>query len=148
MSAASGPRPELTSHIDDLGKYDTIFVGYLPENYDGTRKFPMMVTMPGYDRMWFGEASSRSNVERNGFRAWTELDEEMIVISAQLTDRHEKSARQANELAQYFIDNFAVDTDRIYAAGYSARKPRFRDDTDRSERRHSPYRRLAGAICA
>lgn len=93
---------------------------YLPESYDGTRKFPMMVTMPGYDRMWFGEDSSGSNIEWNGFRAWTQLDEDMIVISAQLTDWHEKSARQASELAQYFIDNFAVDTDRIYAAGYSA----------------------------
>ena len=93
---------------------------YLPEGYDGNRRYPMMVTMPGYDRMWFGESSSGSNVEWNGFRVWTELDEDMIVISAQLTDWHEKSARQANELAQYFIDNFAVDTDRIYAAGYSA----------------------------
>lgn len=93
---------------------------YLPEDYDGNRRYPMMVTMPGYDRMWFGESSSGSNVEWNGFCVWTELDEDMIVISAQLTDWHEKSARQANELAQYFIDNFAVDTDRIYAAGYSA----------------------------
>lgn len=93
---------------------------YLPESYDGNRSHPMMVTMPGYDRMWFGEDSSGSNIDWNGFRAWTEIDEDMIVISAQLTDWHEKSARQANELAQYFIDNFAVDTDRIYAAGYSA----------------------------
>lgn len=30
---------------------------YLPESYDGTRKFPMMVTLPGYDMMWFGENS-------------------------------------------------------------------------------------------
>lgn len=93
---------------------------YLPESYDGTRKFPMMVTLPGYDMMWFGENSSGSNVSWSGFRAWTELDEEMIVVSAQLTDWHKKSARQANELAQYFVDNFAVDTNRIYAAGYSA----------------------------
>ena len=69
---------------------------YLPESYDETRKYPMMVTMPGYDRMWFGEDSSGNNIDWNGFRTWTELDEEMIVISAQLTDWHEKSARQAN----------------------------------------------------
>ena len=93
---------------------------FLPESYDGSRKFPMMVTMPGYDRMWFGEDSSGNNIDWNGFRTWTELDEEMIVISAQLTDWHEKSARQANELAQYFVDNFAVNENRIYAAGYSA----------------------------
>ena len=93
---------------------------FLPESYDGSRKFPMMVTIPGYDRMWFGEDSSGNNIDWNGFRTWAELDEEMIVISAQLTDWHEKSARQANELAQYFVDNFAVNENRIYAAGYSA----------------------------
>lgn len=93
---------------------------FLPESYDGSCKFPMMVTIPGYDRMWFGEDSSGNNIDWNGFRTWAELDEEMIVISAQLTDWHEKSARQANELAQYFVDNFAVNENRIYAAGYSA----------------------------
>ena len=44
----------------------------------------------------------------------------MIVVSAQFTDWGEKSARQSNELAEYFIENFPVDTKRIYAAGYSA----------------------------
>lgn len=93
---------------------------YLPENYDGEKKYPLMMTMPGYDRMWFGEESSGSNLNWNGFLAWTELDEDMIVVSAQLTDWGEKSARQANELAEYFIENFSVETNRIYAAGYSA----------------------------
>lgn len=110
----------IREQVLDGAEGDIHYSYYLPERYDGIRKYPMMVTMPGYDRMWFGEDSSGSNIEWNGFRAWTELDEDMIVISAQLTDWHEKSARQANELAQYFIDNFAVDTDRIYAAGYSA----------------------------
>ena len=93
---------------------------YLPESYDGSRKFPMMVVMPGYDRMWFGEDSSGSNLNWSGFTAWTKLDTEMIVVSAQLTDWGEKSARQAIELTEYFIENFAVNTDRVYAAGYSA----------------------------
>lgn len=93
---------------------------YLPDSYDGSRKFPMMVVMPGYDMMWFGEDSSGSNLGWNGFTAWTKLDTEMIVVSAQLTDWGEKSARQAIELTEHFIDNFAVDTSRVYAAGYSA----------------------------
>lgn len=93
---------------------------YLPESYDGKREYPMMVVMPGYDMMWFGESSSGSNLNWNGFMSWTELDTEMIVVSAQLTDWHETSARQAVELTEYFIDNFAVDTNRVYAAGYSA----------------------------
>ena len=93
---------------------------YLPESYDGSSKFPMVVVMPGYDMMWFGESSSGSNLNWNGFTAWTKLDTEMIVVSAQLTDWHAASARQAIALTEYFIENFAVDTSRIYAAGYSA----------------------------
>lgn len=93
---------------------------YLPEDYDESRIYPMMVIMPGYDMMWFGEESSGSNLNWSGFRAWTELDEDMIVVSAQLTDWGEKSARQANELTDYFLQHFAVDESRVYAAGYSA----------------------------
>ena len=93
---------------------------YLPEDFDESKKYPMMVVMPGYDMMWFGEDSSGSNLNWSGFLAWTELDEDMIVVSAQLTDWREKSARQAIELTEYFLDNFPVDVNRGYAAGYSA----------------------------
>ena len=93
---------------------------YLPEDYDENRQYPLMMAMPGYDMMWFGEDSSGANLNWRGFLCWTELDEEMIVVSAQLTDWNETSARQAIELTEYFVDNFSVDEDRIYAAGYSA----------------------------
>ena len=93
---------------------------YLPEDFDESKKYPMMVVMPGYDMMWFGEDASDSNLNWSGFLAWTELDEDMIVVSAQLTDWREKSARQAIELTEYFLDNFPVDVNRVYAAGYSA----------------------------
>lgn len=93
---------------------------YLPEDYDSDKKYPMMVTMPGYDMMWFGEKSSENNLKWSGFTAWTEFEEDMIVVSAQLTDWAETSAKQAIELTEYFVDNFSVDKKRIYAAGYSA----------------------------
>lgn len=93
---------------------------YLPEDYDESKTYPLVITMPGYDMMWFGEDSSGSNLQWNGFRVWTELSEDMIVVSAQLTDWHETSARQAIELTEYFIDNFSVDWTKIYADGYSA----------------------------
>ena len=64
---------------------------YLPREYDGSREYPMMVVMP-----------------------------DMIVVSAQLTDWGERSARQAIELTEYFLECFSVDPDRVYAAGYSA----------------------------
>lgn len=93
---------------------------YLPEDYEPNRTYPLMMTMPGYDMMWFGEDSSGSNLDWRGFRVWTELPEDMIVVSAQLTDWHETSARQTIELTEYFINHFSVDTSRVYAAGYSA----------------------------
>ena len=93
---------------------------YLPEGYGIGRECPLVVTMPGYDMMWFGEESSGSNLSWRGFLSWTELSEDMIVVSAQLTDWGEKSARQAIELTEYFLKNFSVDVDRVYAAGYSA----------------------------
>lgn len=93
---------------------------YLPEGYKENKSYPMVMTMPGYDMMWFGERSSGRNMQWNGVQAWTKLDEDMIVVSAQLTDWGEKSARQANELTEYFLANFSVDEARIYAAGYSA----------------------------
>lgn len=103
------------------GETGTIHYSYdLPENYDPQKHYPLIMVMPGYDMMWFGEESSGSNLNWDGFLCWTELPEEMIVVSAQLTDWHETSARQAIELTEYFIDHFSVDQNRVYAAGYSA----------------------------
>ena len=75
--------------------------------------------LPGYDGMWFGEGSS-DVPSWSGFSSWTKLSEPMIVVTAQLPDWHEKSARQAIELTEYFLDNYAADPSRVYAAGCSA----------------------------
>ena len=117
QSAETGIIPEQVLE----GETGTIHYSYyLPESYDPQKKYPLMMVMPGYDMMWFREESSGSNLNWAGFLCWTELPEEMIVVSAQLTDWHETSARQAIELTEYFIDHFSVDQNRVYAAGYSA----------------------------
>lgn len=117
QSAETGIIPEQVLE----GETGTIHYSYyLPESYAPQKKYPLMMVMPGYDMMWFGEESSGSNLNWAGFLCWTELPEEMIVVSAQLTDWHETSARQAIELTEYFMDHFSVDQSRIYAAGYSA----------------------------
>ena len=36
---------------------------YLPKDYDGSKTYPLVITMPGYGMMWFGEDSSGSNME-------------------------------------------------------------------------------------
>ena len=35
---------------------------YLPSSYDGAKTYPLVVTMPGYDRMWFGADSAGTNL--------------------------------------------------------------------------------------
>ena len=96
------------------------FSYYLPDGYDSAKTYPLIVAMPGYGEMWFGEDSAGSNLRWNGVQAWTKLSEPVILVSGQLTDWGAKSARQANELAEYMIDHFSVDPSRVYAAGYSA----------------------------
>lgn len=125
VSTSASPETEIETGLiaEQIldGETGVIHYSYiLPENYDGTHDYPLMVTMPGYGMMWFGEDSSGSNLVWNGFRVWSEQDEEMIVVSAQLTDWGETSARQAIELTEYFLQNYAVDPERVYAAGYSA----------------------------
>lgn len=99
---------------------ETHYSYYLPEGYGPSGNYPLVMAMPGYDMMWFGEDSSGSNLDWLGFLHWTQRPEDMIVVSAQLTDWGETSARQAVELTEYFIQHYAVDTNRVYATGYSA----------------------------
>ncbi len=39
------------------------FSYYLPDGYDSANTYPLIVNMPGYDRMWFGEDSAGTNLE-------------------------------------------------------------------------------------
>lgn len=119
-SESAVPAGFITEQILNGADGEIHYSYYLPEGYNDTKMYPMMVVMPGYDMMWFGEDSSGANLAWSGFRAWTELEEDMIVVSAQLTDWGEKSARQAVELTEFFLENFAVNPNRVYAAGYSA----------------------------
>ncbi len=93
---------------------------YLPEGYDGTKKYPMIMTLPGYGGMWFGEESEGNHLREIGVSVWTQEKEPLIVVSPQVTDWHDTSARQTIELTEYFIENYAVDESRVYGAGYSA----------------------------
>ncbi|MDE6760148.1 MAG: prolyl oligopeptidase family serine peptidase [Lachnospiraceae bacterium] len=110
----------VTAQILSGNNGDIHYSYYLPENYNDNKNYPMVVVMPGYDKMWFGEDSSGTNLDWEGVLSWTELDEDIIVVSAQLTDWGENSARQAVQLTEYFLENFPVDPNRVYAAGYSA----------------------------
>lgn len=93
---------------------------YLPKDYDSTKKYPMIMTLPGYGGMWFGENSEGNNLSEIGVNIWTKETEPMIIVSPQVEDWGDKSARQTIELTEYFIENYSVDENRVYGAGYSA----------------------------
>lgn len=127
QAAVSSALPESTAETGLVAEQvlegetgDIHYSYFLPEGYGEEKSYPLVMTMPGYDMMWFGEDSSGANLNWRGFLCWTELPEDMIVVSAQLTDWGETSARQAVELTEYFLANFSVDESRVYAAGYSA----------------------------
>ncbi len=54
---------------------------------------------------------------------WRELsqeyDPEMIIVAPQLSDWGETSADQTIALVEYFLENYNIDEERVYAEGYS-----------------------------
>ena len=72
---------------------------YLPENYDPQVEYPLMIVMPGYDMMWFGEESSGSNLNWDGFLCWTRRRRPSSSGSSTLTGRCASMA--ANTVLNY-----------------------------------------------
>ncbi len=96
---------------------------YLPEGYDGTKSYPLVITLPGYNGMWLSDSEQTRGVNLiadRGAVAWTQQGEDVIVVAPQFTDWGNTAARQAIALTEHFIENYSVDQDRIYAAGFSA----------------------------
>lgn len=134
-------RPEMESHkIDNIraehkemqtflnntltgGDGNIHYTYYLPANYDESKSYPMLMTLPGWSSKFNTIETTpltENNYAKSNAEVWTALAGDMIVVSPSLTDWGDKSARQTIELTDYFINNFAVDTNRIYAAGFSA----------------------------
>lgn len=96
---------------------------YLPEGYDETKTYPLVVTLPGYNGMWLSDSEQTRGVNLiadRGAVAWTQQGEDVIVVAPQFDDWGNTAARQAIALTEYFIENYSVDQNRIYAAGFSA----------------------------
>lgn len=96
---------------------------YLPANYNASKSYPMLITLPGWSSKFHTIETTpltENHYAKSNAEIWTALAGDMIVVSPSLTDWGDKSARQTIELTDYFINNFAVDTSRIYAAGFSA----------------------------
>ncbi len=97
----------------------------LPEGYDPDEEYPLVVILPG-NGMGYDGVNDRVQIVADipataWFQEeWTGTDEKVIVLAIQSPRIGvANEASQARELIEYFSDNFAVDTDRVYLSTVS-----------------------------
>ena len=69
-------------HSDTQGNIH--YSSYIPEGYDGTEKYALFVTLPGWEGLYF-QGVGANMVEDFGTEA-IKYNDKMIVISTQLND--------------------------------------------------------------
>ena len=99
----------------DLGEIH--YSSYIPESYDGSEPYALFMTLPGWEGLYF-QGVGANMVENFGTEAigW---NEKMIVISPQLNDWRETSARQTIALTEYLLEVYNIDPGLVYLEGYS-----------------------------
>ncbi len=73
----------------------------------GTSPYALFVILPGWEGLYF-QGVGANMVEDFGTEA-VNYDDEMIVLSPQLSDWGETSAREAIVLTEYFLANYRID---------------------------------------
>ncbi len=103
-------------HSEDEG--DIHYNVYIPDSYDGTKKYALYVTLPGYQGLYFQGVGKNISTEDFGFEA-QKYNSEMIIVAPQLNDWGQTSADQAIELTQYFLTHYRINLSKVYINGYS-----------------------------
>lgn len=91
---------------------------YVPDSYDGSEPYALFFTLPGYQGLYFHGVGENLYTEDFGFTAQG-YNPEMIIVAPQLSDWGETSADQTIALAGYFLSQYNIDPDKVYADGYS-----------------------------
>ena len=91
---------------------------YIPESYDGSSPYALYFTLPGYEGLYFQGVAANIQSEEFGFEAMA-YNSEMIVVAPQLSDWGETSADQTIALLEYFLEQYNIDTSKVYGNGYS-----------------------------
>lgn len=101
-------------HSDDG---DIHFSSYIPDSYDGTKPYALFITLPGWEGLYF-QGVGANMVEDFGTEA-INYNDEMIVLSTQLNDWGEQSAKDAIALTEYFLSHYNIDKSKVYLHGMS-----------------------------
>lgn len=91
---------------------------YIPESYDGSKPYALYVTLPGYEGLYFQGVAANIQSEEFGFEA-QKYNSEMIVVAPQLSDWDETSANQTIALTEYFLEQYNIDSSKVYGNGFS-----------------------------
>ena len=91
---------------------------YIPESYDGSEPYALYFTLPGYEGLYFQGVAQNLKAEAFGFEA-QKYNDKMIIAAPQLSDWGETSADQTIALAEYFLETYNIDREKVYANGYS-----------------------------
>ena len=90
---------------------------YVPKSYDGTKKYALYVTLPGYQGLYFQGVAENIKTEDFGFEA-QKYNSQMIIVAPQLSDWGETSANQTIDLAEYLLGHYNIDKKKVYINGY------------------------------
>lgn len=91
---------------------------YIPESYDGSKPYALYFTLPGYEGLYFQGVAANIQSEEFGFEA-QKYNSEMIVVAPQLSDWGETSADQTIALVEYFLEQYNIDSSKVYGNGFS-----------------------------
>lgn len=102
-------------HSENLG--DIHYSIYIPNNYNSQKEYPLYITLPGYEGLYFQGAGVNLEYEDFAFEG-KRLNSEMIILAPQLNDWGETSANQVIALIEHYKENYNIS--KVYASGYSA----------------------------
>lgn len=93
------------------------YSSYIPKGYDGTEPYALFLTLPGWEGLYF-QGVGANMVEDFGTEA-IQYNDKMIVLSLQLDDWGETSARHTIALTEYFLQHYNIDPQKVYLHGMS-----------------------------
>lgn len=89
---------------------------YIPKDYNSKQSYPMYITLPGYEGLYFQGVGV--NLEYEAFASEAKkINDQMIIVAPQLNDWEETSANQTITLIEYFKKNYNIN--KVYANGFS-----------------------------
>lgn len=89
---------------------------YIPNDYNENKTYPLYITLPGYEGLYFQGIGA--NLEMEDFAEVAKnINNQMIILAPQLNDWGETSTNQTIALIEYYKDNYNIG--KVYANGYS-----------------------------